>query len=261
LARHPATSVVGILGHRVSYLRRRLERIRSGRRFEAMSLHRMTVAASAIAAVALSLLPIAPTPTLMAHPGSAEAHDLEALAEPDLPVVLHFQQAPVEKVFQALQGTSGVTFLVSDELAGKTVDIDTGRVSLTDALVELGHVAKLSYEVVDPYHVQVVPVLTAGSDGVTLPVLIPESKFAPVYPERMRLEKVQGRVVLQAKIDASGNVAAIEVLNSQPEDEEASRLFVESARDAVSGWRYEPATKDGEPVEVWFTIRIDFKLQ
>jgi outer membrane biosynthesis protein TonB len=30
---------------------------------------------------------------------------------------------------------------------------------------------------------------------------------------------------------------------------------------AVRKWRYEPATLDGKPVDVWFTIRVDFELR
>jgi hypothetical protein len=36
--------------------------------------------------------------------------------------------------------------------------------------------------------------------------------------------------------------------------------FIDSAIAAISHWRYRPATQDGKPVDVYFTIRVDFEL-
>jgi len=47
------------------------------------------------------------------------------------------------------------------------------------------------------------------------------------------------------------------VVKSEPEGYEP---FVKSAAEAMRHWRYEPATLDGKPVDVYFTVRIEFKL-
>jgi len=58
-------------------------------------------------------------------------------------------------------------------------------------------------------------------------------------------------------IDERGLVEEIEVLrNSQPDHP----ALADSASEAVRQWRYEPATKAGEPVSVYFTVFVEFKL-
>jgi len=99
--------------------------------------------------------------------------------------------------------------------------------------------------------------LLPGQDGVTQPVAIEEFRVMPVYPESMRAEAITGKVILQAVIDKAGRVGELEVLRSRPEERED---MIASAMDAVVQWRYEPATLDGEPVAVYFTIVIDFNL-
>jgi TonB family protein len=244
LAHGPAASPVGILGRRPSFLRRRLERIRSGRRSDSMNSHRLIVAAAAVAAVILSLLPFTPAPSLRAQ---------------DEPVTLNFQQAPVGRIFEALEATSGIDFHVQGDLADKAVSIEIPRTPLKLALVQLGLVAGATYRVLGPYlvHVEPVAVAVAGMKGVTLPTLIPESKAKPVYPEKARKNGVEGTVILQALIDRTGAVVSVEMLSTQPKDHPE---FGESAMAAIRKWRYEPATHEGEPVDVYFTVRVNFAL-
>jgi protein TonB len=99
------------------------------------------------------------------------------------------------------------------------------------------------------------PVL-AGAGGVTLPQRIEESYVRPAYPELARLARVEANVVLQAVIRRDGTVDETEVLR-------CTRLgfgFEEAAVDAVRQWRYRPATQGGVPVDVYFTILVDFAL-
>jgi TonB family protein len=246
LAHGPAAA----LGHRASFLRRRLERIRSGRRIESMNSHRLTVAAAALAAVVVSLLPFTPATS---GPGLG----LDELADADLPVMLNFQQAPLAKIFQALQSTSGVEFALQGDLADKKIDIVLPRTPLKTALTRLGAVAGVTYRVLGPRDVEVHPILLSGEDGVTTPMLIPESKVNPEYPEDARKNGIMGRVILQAMVERTGAVGELEVLTVEPE---AYQPFIDSAKKAISQWRYEPATLDGQPVDVYFTVKIDFKL-
>jgi hypothetical protein len=37
-------------------------------------------------------------------------------------------------------------------------------------------------------------------------------------------------------------------------------MFAESARRAVEQWRYEPATLNGVPVDVYFTVFVEYRL-
>jgi len=100
-------------------------------------------------------------------------------------------------------------------------------------------------------------VLLVGVDQVTSPRLIPESKVQPSYPADMLAARIEGSVMLQAIIDESGYVTDLELLRASPDDYPS---MVESAMEAVRQWRYEPAEQHGEPVRVYFTVVIQFRL-
>jgi protein TonB len=100
------------------------------------------------------------------------------------------------------------------------------------------------------------PVL-AGVDGVTNPERIPESYIKPVYPELARKARIETKLILQAVIHKDGSVGEIDVLQCK----RPGLGFEEEAISAVSQWRYKPALQNGRPVEVYFTIRVDFTLQ
>lgn len=99
--------------------------------------------------------------------------------------------------------------------------------------------------------------LLAGAEGVTLPVLIPESKIKPDYPELARVARIQGRVILQAIVLKDGSVGELEVLSCN----RPNMGFEDAALAAVAQWRYKPALQGSKPVDVYFTVRVDFELQ
>ena len=88
-------------------------------------------------------------------------------------------------------------------------------------------------------------------------VRAPEKLFAPdpIYPEEARQARVQGVVILQTIIDAMGNVTNIRVLKGLPSG------LTEAAVEAVSQWRFRPATMEGEPVWVHYMITVSFSVQ
>lgn len=98
--------------------------------------------------------------------------------------------------------------------------------------------------------------LLAGVGDVTNPVLIPETKIEPEYPELARVARLEGNVILQAIVHADGSVGSVEVLRTN----RPNMGFEDSAVDAVKQWRYKPATQNGRPVEVYFTVFVEFKL-
>ena len=98
--------------------------------------------------------------------------------------------------------------------------------------------------------------LLAGLGGVSNPTLIPRGKVSPIYPVPARNEWAEGNVILQAIIDVEGNVTDIEVLRCN----NPGMGFEEATVEAVRQWRYEPAVQEGQPVAVYFTIFVEFKL-
>jgi TonB family protein len=66
---------------------------------------------------------------------------------------------------------------------------------------------------------------------------------------------VQGVVILQTIIDTEGLVRNIKILKGLPSG------LTEAAVEAVSAWRFEPATLDGKPVAVYYLVTVSFSVQ
>jgi len=99
--------------------------------------------------------------------------------------------------------------------------------------------------------------LYAGIGGVSNPEVIPSTRVQPTYPDLARKAKVAGQVVLQAVVRKDGTVGDITVLKSP-----GSKFgFDEAAIAAVKQWRYKPGLQNGKPVDVYFTVVVDFTLQ
>jgi protein TonB len=75
----------------------------------------------------------------------------------------------------------------------------------------------------------------------------------PVYPQEAQDARVQGVVIIEAKIDADGSVAEAWVLRSIP-------LLDQAALDAVKQWRYAPTLLNGAPIPVIMTVTVNFTL-
>jgi protein TonB len=87
--------------------------------------------------------------------------------------------------------------------------------------------------------------------GVSAPTKLQDA--APVYPVVARTTGVQGLVIIEATIDAAGNVVATKVLRSVP-------LLDAAAVDEVRQWKYAPARLNGEPIPVLITVTVNFVL-
>ena len=78
-------------------------------------------------------------------------------------------------------------------------------------------------------------------------------KVDPAYPLQLMRQNVTGTVILYAVIHADGSVGSVRVLRGV--DERLDHF----ASDAVSQWKFDPATKNGVPVDVEATFQIPFK--
>jgi protein TonB len=66
---------------------------------------------------------------------------------------------------------------------------------------------------------------------------------------------VEGLVLVRAAVDASGYPADVAIVRSS-----GSEMLDRAALDAVGGWRFSPARRDGTAVAAEITIPIRFKL-
>lgn len=76
----------------------------------------------------------------------------------------------------------------------------------------------------------------------------------PDYPDSWKKQGLQGTVHLHITIAKDGNVRDVKVVDGD------SRL-AKSAEKAVKQWRYKPALRNGEPVEVEATVAVAFALK
>lgn len=77
----------------------------------------------------------------------------------------------------------------------------------------------------------------------------------PRYTEQARKARVQGVVIVKVLIDKGGNVTIVKVLKG------LSLGLTEAALEAMSKWKFEPATLNGEPVDVYYNLTVSFRLQ
>ena len=77
----------------------------------------------------------------------------------------------------------------------------------------------------------------------------------PAYPEAAREDALQGSVQLWVQIDATGRVTAVQWLHRS-----GVLLLDLAARDAVRGWRFEPARQGGQAVAGTLALAIRFQL-
>ena len=77
------------------------------------------------------------------------------------------------------------------------------------------------------------------------------------YPADAKAEGVEGRVVIQFKVEVDGSIGAVKVVRGRyPSlDKEAVRI-VKSLPNFIPA----KSLKDGIPTECWFTLPITFKL-
>jgi len=263
-ASHPAEVALG----RPGSLRARLDRIENPWRYRAMTRHRVLagfgvlVLAGSLFAPSMSSAPETAQATTnlveVAPPPEIRFADLDRLALEPNPIHLEFDDTSLATVFSALTVVTKIEFQGADKLSRK-VSVSYANLTPREILVRLGSAFRLDYMVVDPWVLRVhsrSPMI-AGTNDVSNPTLRPDSKVDPVYPEAARADKVEGSVILQALILIDGTVSEIELLRASRPDYPG---FEEAAIEAVRQWRYEPALKDGVPVDTYFTIYVEFKL-
>jgi len=92
---------------------------------------------------------------------------------------------------------------------------------------------------------------SAPKDDLSQPMAT--RKVDPAYPMQLMRQNVHGTVIVYAVIHADGSVGDVRVLRGA--DERLDRF----ATEAVSQWKFEPATKNGTPVDVEATFQIPFR--
>jgi TonB family protein len=78
---------------------------------------------------------------------------------------------------------------------------------------------------------------------------------SPIYPGAARQRGYEGDVLIAAEVRADGRIGAVQVKRSS-----GYASLDDSALEAVKMWKFEPAKRMGNAVDVWVEIPIRFKL-
>lgn len=89
--------------------------------------------------------------------------------------------------------------------------------------------------------------------GGDLKAPAPVERVEPEYPPLAVRAKVQGVVILEARVDRQGRVEDVRVLRSIP-------LLDNAAIAAVRQWRYSPLLLNGQPERFVLTVTLSFSL-
>jgi TonB family protein len=89
-------------------------------------------------------------------------------------------------------------------------------------------------------------------DGVKPPRLVYSPE--PDFSEEARKRKVRGVVTLSVVVTSVGKTTLVRVLQG------LGHGIDEKAVEAVSKWKFQPATKDGKPVSAEIAVEVDFGL-
>ena len=103
-----------------------------------------------------------------------------------------------------------------------------------------------------------IPLLTLAQDNAPKNYDKPPRviyKIEPQYTESAKDRKVSGTVVLKVTVRTLGGASDIAIVRSLDPD-----LDTQAIR-AVEQWRFDPGTKDGQPVDVVATIEVNFILK
>ncbi len=88
--------------------------------------------------------------------------------------------------------------------------------------------------------------------GGTDPVVI--DRVLPRYPAAARASGVEGTVVVRAIVRRNGRVSNVEIVKDLPFG------VGDAAANAVRRWRFRPATYQGEPIDVYYNVTVNFRL-
>jgi len=94
--------------------------------------------------------------------------------------------------------------------------------------------------------------MTAGSDRDIIPLV----RINPDYPPRALSRGIEGWVIVQFTISATGTVKDQKVVDS------SNKLFEDAALKAIARWRYNPKVEEGVAVErIGVQTKLVFQLE
>ena len=95
--------------------------------------------------------------------------------------------------------------------------------------------------------------LRAGDNTPDLVGPVPLRKVDPKYPPQLRAAHVEGEVILYAIIRKDGTVDSIQLVHG------VDSFLDANAMEALAQWKFQPAEKRGEPIDLEAVVHIPFR--
>ena len=162
--------------------------------------------------------------------------------------------ADIETVDVTASGSS--QFDVQTTSATPSTPTETAVAPPTETMVQAPPLPPIDAPVVVPSTAELVDrrgVYSAVPPGGTQPEEI--DRVVPRYPPSARRSGVAGSVVIRGIVRRDGTIDDVEIIKDLPGG------LGDAARDAVRQWRFRPATYQGEPIDVYYTVTVNFRLQ
>lgn len=254
LGLEPSPSPAALGDGHPSLIAKRLARLGEAPHETTKLAHRLAIAAAAVVLATGVFLPVGPK-KLAAGDDSATP-DFDRLWNRDASITLSFDDAPAATVLEAIAKAASINLSVEGPEDCCPVTVSLVGIPLRQALELVAAQTDLRYAVTDSD--TVIATLQSPSlptEDVTMPKLI--TKVDPIYPDDARQARIGGKVILQAVIRKDGSVGEIQVLSNDSGLTSLAESAVTSARQRT----YSPAMKQGRPVSIYFTIKVEFRLR
>lgn len=79
--------------------------------------------------------------------------------------------------------------------------------------------------------------------------------FQPDYPVGLLRREIEGSVTVRVLVGTDGRVRQVQIMRATDPD-----FAKATERQAMTAWRFKPATRDGTPVEDWQTLTVRFDI-
>lgn len=99
------------------------------------------------------------------------------------------------------------------------------------------------------------PTEDAGAE-VQVSVPLYELNPSPNYPRVAQRRRYQGTVILDVLVDTAGNAAQVKVAQSS-----GYTVLDRSAKADVQQWRFKPARRGFQPIEMWVQVPVRYELE
>ena len=191
-----------------------------------------------------------PEPIEQEKPEVLQNEELVTYQATELQIVEDEKVNPEEQIMSQEERMEAEGFAGSVTNSEGTTNLDDIGAHITEVVVEdKKPVEEIPVEIFKS--VEQMPQFPGG-EGALLKYLSSHINYPPMAAEN----NIQGRVVVAFVVDKTGKVGEVNVVRSVDKD-----LDREAVRVCKSLPKFVPGRQNGQPVSVWFTLPVTFKLQ